>query len=243
MPPTCALCGRLLTATHHLDYWGTATCLEHALQYPRCQYCGRLTPPPPGRSRRRAGSVTCETCLAQAVDDVAQARSILEGLAAWAAGQGVALLDWRFKLTLPEPAAFARLAGRRPGRLGLTLRAAAAPRKRAGSGVVQQVAIVAGLPRPLFEGVGVHELGHVWLAQRGLLDLPEKAEEGFCELLAFQYYTTAPADRAALFYARRIAANSDPIYGDGFRELHQLAARLGFPALIHALRTKGRLPG
>ncbi len=240
-PPTCALCGRPLLATYHIDYWGVTTCVEHARQYPHCEYCGRLTAPPPGRSRRRAGSVTCENCLAQAIDAVEQARPILEELAQWAAGQGVALSHWRFKLTLPERAAFARLAGRRPGRLGLTLSARTTHRDRPIRAVVQQVAILSGLPRPLFEGVGLHELAHVWLAQQTLLGLPEKEEEGFCELLAHRYYVER-ATHETLFYARRIAVNSDPIYGDGFRHLHHLVERVGFPSLLHTLRAKGRLP-
>ena len=56
---------------------------------------------------------------------------------------------------------------------------------------VRGVAVLHGLPSTLFQGVTIHELGHVWLIVQGISNLPAWAEEGFCELLSYRYYTQA----------------------------------------------------
>jgi hypothetical protein len=98
-----------------------------------------------------------------------------------------------------------------------------------------------GLPLPLFQGVFVHELGHVWLVQHGIVNLPIMDEEGFCELLSHRHYLEM-GSQADLFYAERIAKNGNPIYGDGFRKLKKLEERVGFAQIIKPLLRKKKLP-
>ena len=106
---------------------------------------------------------------------------------------------------------------------------------------VEGVAILQGLPHTLFAGVCVHELGHVWLVQQKIVNLPILDEEGVCEWLAHRYYVESGSE-ADLFYAQRTAENSNPVYGDGFRKLQKLEARVGFEAILKALLRKKRLP-
>ena len=106
---------------------------------------------------------------------------------------------------------------------------------------VNSVAILQGLPHALFEGVCVHELGHVWLAQHKVVTLPQVNEEGFCELLAYRHYTKINS-KSDQYYARRIAENPDPVYGGGFRKLQKLEKRVGFAQIIKSLQRKKRLP-
>ena len=60
---------------------------------------------------------------------------------------------------------------------------------------VNGIAVLQGLPAVLFQGVTAHELGHVWLIVHGIQDLPNWAEEGFCELLSYRYYTEMATDK------------------------------------------------
>ena len=106
---------------------------------------------------------------------------------------------------------------------------------------IDGVAILKGLPVALFEGVCTHELGHIWLAQHSVVNLPLVDEEGFCELLAHSRYS-AIGSKTDLFYARRIAENQSPVYGAGFRKLKKLEARIGFEAILKALQRKKKLP-
>ena len=98
-----------------------------------------------------------------------------------------------------------------------------------------------GLPAPLFQGVVVHELGHVWLVVHDIKGLPPWAEEGFCELLAYRYYSglNTPEGR---FYAAGIENNPSPVYGEGFRRVRAMADRVGFSRLVESLQTTKRLP-
>ena len=106
---------------------------------------------------------------------------------------------------------------------------------------VSGVAILQGLPATLFQGVTMHELGHVWLIAHGIQGLPPWGEEGFCELLAYRYYQhlNTPESR---YHVSSTEKNHDPVYGDGFRRVRTLADRHGFPRLLAALNTTKQLP-
>jgi hypothetical protein len=106
---------------------------------------------------------------------------------------------------------------------------------------VSGVAVLQGLPPALFEGVTVHELGHVWLVVHGVRGLPPWAEEGFCELLSYRYYQDLHTEEGR-YYSASKEQNPDPIYGEGFRRLRDLTISLGFPRLLETLRTTKRLP-
>ena len=106
---------------------------------------------------------------------------------------------------------------------------------------VNGVAVLQGLPTTLFQGTTIHELGHVWLVVHGIKDLPSWAEEGFCELLSYRYYTqlNTPESR---YYATGIEQNPSPIYGEGFRRVHAVADYMGFQRFIETMQRTKRLP-
>jgi hypothetical protein len=76
------------------------------------------------------------------------------------------------------------------------------------------------LPAILFMGVVAHELAHAWTALRRWR-LHPWAEEGLGELLAYRFFRDLGTPEA-LFLARRIEVNPDPLYGDGFRRMRRL---------------------
>ncbi len=109
------------------------------------------------------------------------------------------------------------------------------------SSSVEGVAILRGLPSTLFQGVTIHELGHAWLIVHNIVDLPAWAEEGFCELLSYRYYTDHSTHESA-YYAMGIEKNPHPDYGGGFRRLRAMCDEMGFSNLTLFLRTNRQLP-
>ena len=161
----------------------------------------------------------------------------------WVGKQGLTYNNFSLSLQLCNReflAKHGRVNGQ-PHTLGITMSTIHTLNGRETRTDVDGVAVLAGLPTPLFEGVVTHELGHVWLIAHGIKGLPQWAEEGFCELLAYRYYTqlNTPESR---YHSESMEKNPDPIYGEGFRRVKAIADRVEFLNLLKTLQTSGRLP-
>ncbi len=260
LAPRCTICNKALLGEHQINEWGDRFCRDHAKTLAACSYCGRLVPHATKRMRRRAvEDIRCDICAATAIETVNQAKLQIPKLIAWVEAQGVHFRHKTFRIEVLDRVDFSAREGGRRDPLGLTTSTRYLRNQRVDHAKVDSVAILQGLPLTLFAGVCVHELGHVWLVQHNIVNLPLIDEEGFCELLAYRCYTDAPASapatpasatpdehessrNAARFYARKIAENSHPVYGDGFRKLQRLEERIGFAQIIKALLRKKKLP-
>lgn len=241
--PRCTICNKALAGKHQINYWDERFCSDHAKEYASCSYCGRLVPHITKRMRRRSvENISCDSCRSTAIENAAQARLLMPKLAAWIEEQGVYFRQKTFRIEVLDHADFMSRSGGRRDPLGLTSSTRYMRNKRVVDHArVESVAILQGLPRTLFEGVCIHELGHVWLVQQNIVNLPAVDEEGFCELLSHHHYIQG-GSQAHLFYARGIAENSSPVYGDGFRKLKRLEERIGFEQIIKSLLRKKKLP-
>ena len=106
---------------------------------------------------------------------------------------------------------------------------------------VNGIAVLEGMPTLTFQGVTVHELGHVWLVVHDVKDLPLRAEEGFCELLAHRYFTQLNTAESR-YHAQGIEKNPDSVYGDGFRRVRAIADHMGLQRFVEAVQKTKRLP-
>ncbi len=240
----CAYCGKPLIGSYLMDGWGTKYCIEHAKEYPACQFCGRLVPARyQGASAGTDEPVRCPLCRANAIDSMAQAHPIFTGLVAWINRQGLFYNDLELRIKLCERSDLASLLQRDEGGrvLGATWYSTYIQQGQVTQTVVNGVAIMRGLPVPLFHGVTIHELGHAWLVVHRVTTLPLWAEEGFCELLAHRFYTEM-ATETSKYYALRIERNADRVYGEGFKHIQTLAQAIGFQRLIDVLCTTRQLP-
>lgn len=239
--PRCAYCGRPLMGEYLVDHWGTKYCKHHQGEYPACSYCGRLVPPE--QQEAGAESVRCSVCRSSAIDAAEEARPIFSQLIRWVSSQGLMYHNLRLSLELCGRAKLAQLLQERnqPHSLGATTSATYTQNGQVIRTEINGIAVLQGLPSMLFQGVTIHELGHVWLVVHGVQGLPSWAEEGFCEYLSHRYYmdVNTPESR---YHAICIEQNKDSIYGGGFRHIRSLVDAYGFARFLEILRTTKRLP-
>jgi hypothetical protein len=239
---TCSLCRQPLTERYsRSDLWPDwRICGRHGSLIP-CDCCGRAFP---GAHNDPAVLDRCEICLRAAVERDSDARDRFHRSVGWLKKQG---LEGDGKAALKLHLVDARwLHANHAGAAGgQTLGVAQSRYVDYGNGrrdyTHEGIAVLRGLPDPQFEGVVIHELGHAWLTIRGVHGLPQRDEEGFCQMLAHRFYRRSPHPAAA-GYAVGIEQSPDPIYGDGFRAVHHLVEQVGFDRVIRSLADEGRFP-
>lgn len=195
-----------------------------------CLYCQRLV---------IWGSDVCPRCASTAVSSEADARRLMRAAQSWLRSQGLSFS----KPDLPLRVRTARELGSLRGSacpagktLGLTrVRWVRLPGLWL-SATVEEISILGGLPRHLFESTCVHELGHAWLADRRVRPLSRIEEEGFCQLLQARWLARLPTPEARNQLAS-IQNSDDPVYGAGFRTMCARAASMGgFSRFVESLR-------
>ncbi|HVU67514.1 MAG TPA: protein DA1 [Ktedonobacteraceae bacterium] len=243
--PRCIYCHKPLLSEYLLDGWGGTYCLEHQDQYPHCSFCGRLVPPVQQTPGWDAYGVTrCAICRASSIEAVEQAQPLFQECKQWIARQGFRFNQLPLRLELHDrPTLLRMLQGRSINHpLGVTLSSRQMRNGHLYTSQIEGVAMLQGMPPTLFAGVVLHELGHVWLTVHHIEHLPPWAEEGFCQLLSYRYYSTLNTPEAR-YHAERLEHSNDPIYGEGFRKMRALADKMGFQRFIENLQTGKRLPG
>jgi DNA-directed RNA polymerase subunit RPC12/RpoP len=242
--PRCAYCGKPLMGEYLVDHWGTKFCKQHKNEYPTCSFCGRLIPPQQQeQDTKKSDSIRCPICRDSAIETINQAQPIFARIKHWVNIQNLMYNNLPLTLELcdrPKITEYMRERGE-PHTLGVTMSTTHTLNGREVRTEVSGIAVLQGLPTTLFQGVTIHELGHVWLVVHGIKGLPSWAEEGFCELLSYRYYTqmNTPESR---YYTTSIEQNPGPIYGEGFRRVRDIANRMGFKRFVEELRTTKRLP-
>lgn len=106
---------------------------------------------------------------------------------------------------------------------------------------VVDLAVLAGLDGPEFGAVVAHEYMHAWMTQRrfGRVSLP--IAEGLSQLAADGWLERQSDPRARTLRAA-IAADPDPVYGDGFRRVRAAVKRHGLMPVLRTVRSRGALP-
>ena len=240
--PRCAYCNKPLIEQYMMDQWGTMYCSVHQTQYPRCAFCSRLVPP--RAQEARAETIRCTTCRSTAIESTEKAAPLFRKLIQWAGGQG---LHYHNLSLTPELCRREKLAHYLQERTsvhsyGVTMSVTHTVNGQITRSEVKGVAILWGLPSLLFQGVAIHELGHVWLVMQEIRNLPSWAVEGFCELLSYRYYSEVKTVES-LAHAKNIEQSNDPTYGEGFRRIRTIAELAGgWSRLIETLQTSKRLP-
>lgn len=228
-----------LAGTYNLDAWNNPYCPEHDHQWPRCIYCTRFVDNWRGHGDPAEAHARCDACAKVAVTTNQEASARIGPLWQWMQAQGLTLAYTAVVRASLKNETDIHLESHGAGMtLGVT------SYRPIGPGLYDvDVHMCYGMPSPVFECVGVHELGHTWLRLTGVPHdaLADREEEGFCEYVAVTWLR-AQGDEWATWYAERRARNSDPVYGDGFRHVEALATKVTFGTIIATLRHDHRLP-
>jgi LIM domain/Protein DA1 len=242
--PRCAYCNEPLMEEYMVDHWGAKYCKKHQQEYPACEFCGRLIPPAQQeRGMDKLNSTCCPVCRSRAIEITEQVKTAFAEVKRWVGSQGLSYNNLPLSIRLCDRdylAKFARARGQ-PHMLGVTMSTAHTLNGKETRTDIEGIAVLKGLPTPLFDGVVAHELGHVWLIVHDVKGLPSWAEEGFCELLSYRYYTRL-STLESRYHSESIEKNPDPVYGEGFRRVQAIADRVGFANLLATLQKSGRLP-
>jgi hypothetical protein len=239
--PRCAYCSQPLIVEYLVDYWGMRFCKEHRDAYPACAYCGRLVPPQQCE-QPEGEAVCCSVCRSTAIETVEDARPLFTSVKQWVGSQGLVYNNLPLSLDLCGRARLAELLRERSltHARGATVSSTYSQNGHVVYNEIKGVAVLRGLPATLFQGVTVHELGHVWLIVHNIQEQLSWAEEGFCELLSYRFYQALKTPES-LYYAQCLEQNLDPIYGEGFRRIRASAERLGWPRFLESTRASKRL--
>ncbi len=242
--PHCVYCHKPLVERYLRDVLGDTYCSEHQEQYPRCTFCGRLIALQQQTSGWNAYGVTrCPVCRASAIEVVEQAQPLFQTCKQWVGREGLRFNQLPLRLEMHDRAFLTGLLRDRSVNhpLGVTLSSKQTRNGTILRSQIDGVAVLVGMPATLFAGVVLHELGHVWLTVHQIEQLPSWAEEGFCQLLSYRYYSSLNTPESR-YHAERLESDTDPVYGEGFRKMRILSDRLGFQRLIEILQTSKRLP-
>ena len=230
-----------------VDHWGTMYCKEHLGKYPTCAYCGRLVPPQQQEQSVESGdNIRCPICRASAIETIDRARPIFSHLIQWVNNQGLLYNNLHLSLELVDRQKLGRLITGCPGTAGVHSQGVTLSTTHTLNGKVTRtevngVAVLEGMPALSFQGVTVHELGHVWLIVHDVKNLPLWAEEGFCELLTHRYYTQLNTAESR-YHAQGIEKNPDSVYGVGFLRVRAIAEPIGFKRFIATIQKTKKLP-
>jgi len=241
--PRCAYCQKPLLGQYLVDCWGTKFCREHQEQFPACRFCSRLVPLPYQGNPRNQETTRCPICRASAIEQISQAQPIFAHLIQWINHQGLRYNNLDLRIELRNRAQLAQFL-RRPGdtqALGAALSITYTENGQVIRTEPSGVAILRGLPSTLFQGVTVHELGHVWLTVHQVTGMPAWVEEGFCEVLAHRFWSQVNTPESR-YHAETTERRPDPVYGDGFRRVFAVAKSSGFSRFVATIRTTRQFP-
>ena len=93
------------------------------------------------------------------------------------------------------------------------------------------------LPRIRMEHVIAHELAHDWMTAFYPGIKEDWIKEGFAEYIAWRYNQYKKRNEMN----RRVENNPDPVYGEGFRKIRDIAKQRGFGGLRKFLESKSKM--
>ncbi|WP_327006629.1 protein DA1 [Dactylosporangium sp. NBC_01737] len=236
--PVCTVCGRRPVTAYRLSLRGEVTCAEHPVRA-ECMFCARThdDPAPPGWRPFTAGMMRCPRCLVDAVETQREARLHLPSVRRQMTEIGLELPE-RVRVRIVSPQEAEAVAG--PLATGVLLGLTEQLIGGEEGTRVTGISIVAGMPPTYFGRAVAHEIGHAWLALRGRAPVDDVVEEGVCELFAYAWLRRRGTPMA-LQLRSRLGANPDPVYGGGFRMVHQAVQRHGIATVLDRLLTTGGL--
>lgn len=199
----CDYCNLEVNGQYYIDSWGHNFHCEHLSEAKVCGSCGSIVIPTstPRPVRLVDGRSICGNCSTDAIQNVWQMNRCINAVYEFYKRAKISFPQQKIKFTLVNENDIAKNA------LGFT----------SSIGNKYTVKLLLGLNKTIMCSVITHELMHIHLHQIDVVDLLTKQEnEGVCEVASFfslKMFSSKHADTQI----KRMEANTDNIYGDGFR--------------------------
>ena len=219
---SCPVCHRAMTMRRGVALTGEQFCDRH-LEMAYCALCGM-----PADASGLALSL-CRRCAATSVRTQADVKRNLPGIK-----RQLAVLSIRtvspVRVLLTPPGKLRGIAGNHA--LGVTV--------SRGEEVIDLL-VLQDLPLIKFGTTVAHEAMHSYMTQNGFGQVPARIAEGLCQLLAYAWVIRQDGMLAAA-ERRQIEDNPDLVYGDGFRQAHEAARRVGVQRTLATVKQQHRFP-
>jgi len=215
----CTVCQGSLPMRYLIGPEGQAFCPTHELADSFCTACSTPIPPP------FQGKSYCRDCQHTEVASQAEARALLSQVQRELRDLG---LPW-----WPQevPVDFQEMQGHQVG-LCRTRILIEAGRRRV---ELVGISVQPRMPQLLLGKVLAHELGHAFLTQQGLENLPPLVSEGFCELCGW-LWLGRQRDPKAPRLRTLMENNQTPVYGEGFRMIKASLGPQGIAGVVKRLK-------
>ncbi|MBQ9337314.1 MAG: hypothetical protein IJS14_08470 [Lentisphaeria bacterium] len=248
--PECTICGRRshtggIYAMDH-SFFACTQCMK----YPRCFACQF---PVPNGTKLSCDRVICPKCARTAISDPAQAQAVFDEVRNTMRFSLGIVTKHPITFSLVDPVTLHRLSGARNEQMseqGLFRYNAEVERvstrnffgRKTGENVYKKredirIFVLDHLPRIRMEHVIAHELAHDWMTAFYPGIKEDWIKEGFAEYIAWRYNQYKKRNEMN----RRVENNPDPVYGEGFRKIRDIAKQRGFGGLRKFLESKSKM--
>jgi hypothetical protein len=234
--PRCSLCGGVIEDAYIEDYWGNPYHSSHQGEHPQCWYCGRFVSAEltSGGILGTNDNVICSLCLDETVDELSQARILLNQVRKKMIGFGIDVMNQQVELILsrwPDLKQLTRIASK--NHTGFTE-----------SEVVYyndekleetfKIYILHNMPTYHFIATAAHELMHVWQRLNGSSRNQLITIEGSCNYASYLILSTYE-DKRAKYILESLKQDDNPIYGDGFRLIKEYVGKNDLDSWLKSL--------
>lgn len=239
----CDLCNAVINGQYHTTFWGEVYCAQHQGKTPECTYCGRYIGDRHNRGGKEYsdGRQVCNICLKTAVNDEREGRRIMERVRGILARYDIDVDILAIPLHLVDRNELSRAYGKdMHDHSGFCQHDFI----KSGDRILDQhfqIYVLAGMPKMHFVATIAHELMHVWQYRNSPPDNQLEFCEGSCNYAAWLVLSNYSGAEAS-YQMRVLEQNDNPVYGEGFRRVKQLADNRGRSGWLSTLQSHKRLP-
>jgi LIM domain-containing protein/protein DA1 len=234
---TCHVCNKVVLDEYVEDYWGNFAHAAHRKETPSCDFCKRFIA---GGFAAHAvtlpdGRRLCGICAATSVTTPAKAEELARMVSSSLDARGVRVQTDEISFLLLGKDKMRKMSPDPEGHaLGFT-DFQTTPTKDSGHVSYCNIGVLNGMPEIQMAATLAHEIMHVFLFKAGVRPVSTPWLEGSCEYASYLVMGDMET-KESQFIRHNIEANTDSIYGGGFRQVKQFVEKNGVDGWLDALR-------
>jgi hypothetical protein len=234
----CHICQKTINGQYYYDIWEHKICASHINNdVEQCSSCSAFTKK---ENVLTDGRILCDLCISLSVKPNTNIDVLKNKIVTTLAKVGFAITDSN---NIPiEIVSARRLANITNSNVKTPVKGYASHEYTTYSSFSKiknkssfKIYILTYLTRIEFAGVLAHEMLHIWQFQNNI-KLSEKITEGFCNMGSYLIYdlylkqniNNPPYDKLSKIFIDNLHKETDPIYGDGFRQVYKYYESFGW---------------